>query len=180
VLSNFVQDRNPFNLSAPPAWWLQRLYDYDNQLVVIPSRQDAVYRLARKTWDRPGIQLMADIHREKDTAMLAHYGLVPVTTIIGAGIWGENIFHALRARDIWAHGGAEKFVKAEEDAEAEAKRKQQAEIRDDLWMRSGDAWRSYQARTGQRSKVDTRTGRRTPTAPPTSSSTAGLGITITG
>ena len=50
---NYIADRNPFNLLPPPEWWLQQLYDYDAQLVVVPSRQDAVYRLARRTWNRP-------------------------------------------------------------------------------------------------------------------------------
>ena len=179
-MQNFIRDRNVFNLLPPPAWWLQRLYDYDALLVVIPSRQDAVYRLARRTWNRPGIQAMAVIHRENDTAMMAHYGLVPVTTILGHGVWGTNIFNALRARDIWAHGGAEKFVKMEEEFEAEAKAKLKASIRDDMWMRAGDAWRSYQARTGRRSRptVQSRTERRTQTAPSTSSSTAGSGIVL--
>ena len=187
---NYIVDRNPFQLSAPPAWWLQQLYDYDSQLVVVPSRQESIYRLARRTWNRPGIQLMADIHREKDTAMLASYGLVPVTTIIGWGIWGTNIFNSLRARDIWAHGGAEKFVKLEEDAEAEAERKKKAAIRDDMWVRSGDAWQSYKQRTrqsifsgganpyggvGSQTRMERRDSQ---TAPQTSRSTAGSGLVL--
>ena len=179
-MRNFIHDRNPFNLPAPPAWWLQQLSDYDSQLVVIPSRQEAIYRLTRRTWNRPGIAAMAVIHREQDTAMMASYGVVPVTTIVGWGVWGTNIFNSLRARDIWAHGGAEKFVKLEEDYEADAERKRKATIRDDMWVRSGDAWRSYQARTGQRVKptVSSRTERRTQTAPSTSRCTAGSGTLV--
>mgnify|MGYP001572678542 CR=1 FL=1 len=187
---NYIGDRNPFQLPAPPAWWLQMLYDYDAQLVAIPSRQESIYRLARRTWNRPGIQLMADIHREKDTAMLASYGLVPVTTIVGWGIWGTNIFNSLRARDIWAHGGAEKFVKLEEDAEAEAEQKRKAAIRDDMWMRSGAAWQSYKQRTrqsvfkngdnpyGGAGSQQARMERRNQTAPQTSRSTAGSGLVL--
>jgi len=191
---NFIRDRNPFNLSAPPAWWLQRLADYDAQLVVIPSRQEAVYRLARRTWNSPGVSAMAVLHREKDTAMMAAYGLVPVTTIIGWGVWGTNIFNSLRARDIWAHGGAEKVVKTLDEFDAETEQKKRAAIRDDMWMRSGDAWKSYQTRTRQRINVSgenpyggvgsqrrqppARTEQRTQTAPQTPRSTGTSGIVL--
>lgn len=187
---NFITDRNPFDLPAPPDWWLQMLMDYDAQLVVIPSRQQAIYRLARRTWNRPGIAAMAVLHREKDTAMLAHYGLVPVTTIIGWGIWGTNIFNSLRARDIWAHGGAEKFVRTSEDVEAAQVARKHAAVREDLWNRSGDAWRSYQTRTGSRIMVSgdnphggvgsqsPRREQRTQIAPSSSSSTAGSGLVL--
>ena len=189
---NYINDRNNFNLTPPPAWWLQALFDYDSQLVVIPSRQEAVYRLARRTWNTPGLASMAILHREKDTAMLSSYGLVPVTTIIGWGIWGTNIFNSLRSRDLWAHGGAAKFVKRLEDIEAEDEQKRKAKIRDEMWMRSGDAWRSYQTRTRQRINVDgdnpyggvgsqqpkARTERRIQPVPPTSSSTTASGLIL--
>ena len=150
---NYIADQNPFKLAPPPAWWLQRLADYDSQLVVMPSRQDAVYRLTRRTWNTPGLTTMAMIDRQNDSAMMAKHGVVPVTSIMGYGVWGTNIFNSLRARDIWAHGGHEKFVKKLEDVDAAEEVRKKAAVRDDIWMRSGDAWTSYQTRTRQRVNV---------------------------
>jgi hypothetical protein len=70
--------------------------------------------------------------------------------------WGSwmrscpEIMSDLRKRDMWAAGGAEAYItrlEAEEAAEDAAKRKQ---TEDDIEYRAADAWRSYQARTGQR------------------------------
>jgi hypothetical protein len=61
----------------------------------------------------------------------------------------DPIIETLKARDLWAVGGGDKaadLLEAQEDAAAA---KLKAEIRDDIWNRSGDAWRSYKARTGQ-------------------------------
>lgn len=188
---NFIHDQNPFNLPPPPAWWLRRLYDYDSQLVVIPSRVDRVYRLARRTWNTVGITAVAVIDRHNDSAMLATYGLVPVTSILGWGVWGTNIFNELRRRDIWAAGGAEAYVKAADEFDESQRQAKRAAVRDDLWMRAGDAWHSYQSRTRQRISLggdnpyggvgsqQARTERRMATAPSTSGSTAGSGVVLT-
>ena len=44
---NYIGDN--VKMVSPPAYWLQRLYDFDNQLVVLPSRQKPyAYVLARR------------------------------------------------------------------------------------------------------------------------------------
>lgn len=182
---NYIPD-NP-RMATPPAYWLQRLYDFDGDLVVLPSRyRPFAYVLARRV--RLARPMLADRALEQtvtqpDTRMCLHYGLVPVSLIFRTGsTWSiDNILRSLKARDIWAHGGAEKMadqVDAVDQAHAAGIRRQ---TRDDMYHRAGDAWRSYQARTGQRIKLDLSTPgteRRVQTAP--SRSTAGLGLAALG
>ena len=150
---NFIPDTNKFKLAPPPDWWLDLLWDFDSELVVIPSRMEAVYRLARRATRSIGIGPLAMLSPQPDTLMLYSHKLVPVTSILGwGGIWGTHIFNELRRRDVW-QGGADKYINSVEEIEAAAKAKQKAQIRDDMNHRSGDAWRSYQARTGQRTKL---------------------------
>jgi len=125
---------------------------------------------------------------QPDTKMCLLHGLVPVCLMYKSGnSWNPDpLIRTLMARDLWAHGGADKTADLLEEQEAAAKAKIQKDIRDDLWNRSGDAWRSYQHRTGQTSiqskgeiKLKPRKERRTVKTVP-SGSTAGLGqVTLT-
>ena len=149
---NYIRDRNRFHLSAPPPWIQQQLFDFDPLLVIIPSRQLACFHLARrsKVTLSPDLLLCA----ENDTKMLAEHGLVPVTKIIRNGLsWNlDAILSGLRARDIWAHGGAEKVADAEDAADKLERQRILNSGRADMDHRARDAWRSYQARTGQRTR----------------------------
>lgn len=146
-------------MSAPPEYWLQRLYDFDADLVVFPSIQTPfAYVLARKARRTGGMNMYdpAFENATSDTKFCVARRLLPVCLIYrhNAVSWSiDNILADLRHRDIWAAGGATAFADRvdKEDADEEARIKK--EIRDDMWNRSGDAWRSYQARTGQRTKT---------------------------
>ncbi len=144
-------------IDAPPAYFLQRLYDFDAELVLMPSRErPGAYVLGRRKQWGPGLteQAIDGVYTKPDTKMAILNGTVPVCMVFKpvSGNWTpDGLIATLAARDIWAHGGAEKvadMLEAQEDAEKKAT---QAAIRDDLYNRSGDAWRSYQARTGQSS-----------------------------
>lgn len=143
------------NMAVPPAFWLQRLFDFDDQLVVFPSFVvPFAYVLARKRRLTKGITdtaLEATID-QKDTKTCLAYGLVPVSLIYRTGVtWSiDNIIANLQSRDIWAQGGAEKVADNMDAADTLREKTVKASVRDDLYNRSGDAWRSYQARTGQR------------------------------
>jgi hypothetical protein len=148
ALTNFIGD-NP-HMAVPPSWWLQRLYDFDRDLVVVPSRQRPfAYVLARRARRSGAIHPANVSERHNDTAMCASYGLVPVSLILRHGItWTiDNLLADLRARDTWRQPQMADQVDA---LDATNEKKLKASIRDDMWNRSGDAWRSYQARTGQR------------------------------
>jgi len=185
--SNYIAD-NAF-AEVPPPYFLQRLYDQDAMLVVIPSRNvPSAYVIARKKQWGPGLTEAAidAVYAKPDTKMCVKYGCVPVCLMYKTGTsWNPDpIIRTLQARDMWAHGGPEKVADLLEEQEAAAKIKTQKEIRDDLWNRSGDAWRSYQHRTGQTSiqsrgeiKLKPRKERRPKQTVP-SGSTAESGATI--
>jgi hypothetical protein len=173
ALKNWIADMNRFGLAKPPDWWLQRLHDFDNQLVIIPSRQQALYRIARRKQFSPGVGAMAVLDNQRDTGMLAFHGLVPVTTMIRyADSWDiDSILQKLRDRDMWALSGgpmsgrsanerAERVWTAVEGQEQAQEQQERARQREDLDYRSRDAWRSYQARTGQRSRPTIQSGQR--------------------
>lgn len=153
----WIQDRNPFGLSKPPDYFLQRLLDYDHQLVVIPSRQQPLYRLARRVQFTAGIGPLAVLSPEADTAMMHTHGIVPVTTIVrfgGSNFWdAEAVIQKLRDRDIWEHGGAEKVTEMIEAAEAADRQRILERTRDQLRVRANDGFNSLLARTGARNKT---------------------------
>jgi hypothetical protein len=181
-------------MAIPPAFWLQRLSDFDADLVVFPSfHMPYAYVLARRARRSKGLdgaQALIDTCGQPDTVACLQRGLVPVTMIIRQGTnWDiDNILRGLAARDIWRHGGPEKvadMLDAQDEQERAARR---AQSRDDMYNRAGDAWRSYKARTGastirfndRRPLKPTRSRNvGAPTDKRSSGSTAGSGITLT-
>jgi len=156
-MTNWIPDINRCKLSAPPEWWLKGLADFDADLVLIPSRQEMfVYRVARRATKSQGIgtAVIAAVDRQADTVMLAQHRLVPVTTIRTMGTWSYNnlyqLTHTLADRDIWRHGGASKVAERLDMNDQQERMKVDATIAADADYRARDAWRSLQARTGQR------------------------------
>lgn len=153
---NYLDDRNPHMLEAPPAWFLAELATFDPDLRLMPSVVHPVYRLCRVTSHSFGMKaLLADgtLKPHPDTVRMADLGVVPVATITpvpGAMHWSRRIFTELAARDIWRQGGAKKAAEEIEAHEAAQKDTQKANAREELDQRSGDAYRSYKYRTGQR------------------------------
>lgn len=149
---NYIADG--LNVPIPPAHFLAQIYDQDAQLVLLPSKmQPFTYIIARRRRSAPG-RIPDDLAKQvpEDTQLCLRYNLVPVCRIYHTGpSWDATaVVASLRARDLWAHGGADKVADVLEAQEDAAKAKIQSDIKDDLYNRSGDAWRSYQARTGQR------------------------------
>lgn len=146
-------------MPAPPRYWLQQLFDFDADLVMFPSIVvPFAYVLARRARVTGGLNAQdpAMDQAQPDTKFCLTRHLLPVSLIYrhNAASWSiENILRELKARDLWAVGGAEKYVDLADASDKQKENKQRAEIRDDMYNRSGDAWRSYQARTGQRSKI---------------------------
>lgn len=146
-------------MAVPPAYWLQRLYDFDADLVVFPSIQTPfAYVLARKAHRTGGMNIQDPTFAKAmpDTKFCIMRHLLPVSLIYrhSAVSWGiDNIIADLKARDIWAAGGGDAYADQADAADTKVENKNKADIRADMHNRSGDAWRSYQARTGQRSKT---------------------------
>ena len=176
-------------MEVPPAYFLQRIWDQDAMLVILPSRQTPfAYVIARRKQFAPGLTEKAidAVYSKPDTKMCILHGCVPVCMMFKTGTsWNPDpIIRSLRARDLWAHGGADKVADELEAQEEADKKKQLAAIRDDLWNRSGAAYRSYKARTkqttnspyGEHHTTKQRPGRLVySNSPSTSGSTAGSG-----
>lgn len=154
-MPNYIPDLNKFSLAGPPKWFLQQLYEFDNSLVLVPSRQGFFYRLAQRRPIQLSTAIVNDVMREQaDTAMLVAYGLVPVTTVLATTRWDNpEIFMELRRRAPWRMGGADKYsgmIEAQERKEQIAA----AAAQDDMLNQVGkDAWRYYNKLIGTRTHL---------------------------
>lgn len=188
LVNNWVADNNRFHLAQPPEWFLKDLWEFDCLLVIVPSRLRPVYLLARRrnlTLRAPILcraqdQLMRDT-RGSDGDLLASLGLLPVDSIIPRmgstiyGTWSPSIIQGLRTRDIVAAGGADKYADQLDHADHLFSAYRRQSLIDDIEHRAVDGYHSFQARTGQRSKLTIPSVQKK-----SSSSTAGSGIIITG
>ena len=154
-LPNYIPDINRFQLAGPPTWFLKQLFEFDASLVIVPSRQDHLYRLAQRRHIRLPEQVVNDVLKEQaDTRMLSSYGLVPVTTIIAAANWGNPVlFEELHKRAPWRLGGAKKvnaMLEAQDQQERLQRHIKNDEMLNDL---TKDAWKFYQKKVGLRSHL---------------------------
>jgi len=154
-MSNYIPDENKFKLSGPPQWWLRQLWEFDNSLVVIPSRQGFQYRLAQRRPPSLAHSVINEgLFQQSDTQMLARYGLIPVTTIVATANWSNPLmFETLRRRAPWRMGGAEvveQKIVAQEQTEALDKRKVADDYQDKL---TTDGWNYYNMKRGVRSHM---------------------------
>lgn len=169
---NLIMDRDVFKLTPPPAWFLRRLYDFDPDLVVIPSRQQPIFWLARR-W-----RLLLSFTGKKmdgvgpsgDVQMFITHKLVDVCTLAKLTTdWTElnlgELLTWLKDRDTWAEEGAaldmagiekalsdggSKVTKRVEYDEKIREQKKATAQRETIWHATGDAYRSLQARLGRR------------------------------
>lgn len=169
---NYIADENLFGLEAPPAWFLKRLYDYDHMLVIIPSKKDRKFLLARRRQYSVG---MSDIalgeNKHPDTIMLYRHGLLPLAPLNfrdGQVRWTEagctSLIEELKKRDTWAITGGPAHLQRDPERAQQAlidhvegfERRNAARerhtFRDNMYHRARDAWRSMQARAGTRNK----------------------------
>ena len=165
VAANWIPDTNRFNLEAPPKWWLNRIYDFDHMLVIIPSRTQRQYLLARRRQYTAGLgpKAMLD-NQHPDTNMLMVNGLLPIAPLKfakgGMAVWSEktlvSLLDDLRSRDLWVNGkgpqDAEAIMQRIEAAEAAQEARERRTMIDGFRHRARDAWRSLKARTGSRNK----------------------------
>jgi len=154
-VNNYIPDQNKFKLAGPPEWWLKLLWDFDNSLVVVPSRQGFYYRLAqRRKLNLPTHMVNDLLFQHSDTQMLASYSLVPVTTIVATASWSPLMLQDLAERAPWRQGGAEKVIKKLEDEEYDKHIKTLKANDRLLTDRAKAGWKYYQAKTGQKTFVD--------------------------
>ena len=144
-MGNYIPDTNRFKLAGPPKFWLNKLWDFDSSLVVVPSRQDCVYRLAQRRKLRLTDAIVNDaLFNESDTKMLASYSLVPVTTILATANWSNPyLFVELANRAPWRLGGAEKVINDIEGRERADEMKRNVQIDAMLTETAKSGWKYY-------------------------------------
>jgi hypothetical protein len=147
-MTNWIEDTNRYQLAKPPQWWLQKLHDFDSSLVVVPSRQDCVYRLTqRRPLNLPNHIVNEALFNESDTKMLASYSLVPVTSIKARPNWDNPyMFTELANRAPWRLGGAEKVINDIEGREAREEMMRDIKTDEALTETAKSAWRYYKTR----------------------------------
>lgn len=153
--NNYYPDVNRFKLSGPPEFWLKKLYHFDASLVVVPSRQSCLYRLAqRRKLSLPEHITNDALFNESDTQMLASYSLIPVTTIIPTANWSNDyMFEELRRRAPHRNGGAEKVIAEIEAQEMKDELDQRAAVDDITTQTAKDGWGLYLKKLGVRSHM---------------------------
>ena len=149
-LPNYIKDENPFNLAGPPQWWLLKLWEFDNSLAVVPSRQGFYYRLAqRRKLQLPEHMVNGALWHDSDTRMLARYSLIPVTTIIATANWGNPyMFVELANRAPWRLGGATKVNQMLDEQDQKVELDKRAKTDEHLTYLSKDAWKLYRKKIG--------------------------------
>lgn len=167
MATNWLEGDNPFGLSAPPDWWLQRLYDFDPMLVMFPSHRSRQYILARRRLRTAGLGDVAMLdNKHPDTNFCFRHGVLPINMPLkptGSNPWTAEtiafVIKALRARDTWQYTGgvmvgdkADAAWQAVDEYDAGIERKDKRNLRDMFYHMGRDAWRSMQARIGARNK----------------------------
>ena len=155
-MKNYIPDVNSFKLAGPPTWWLQRLWDFDSSLAVIPSRQGFYYRLAQRRKPNLSTKMVNEaLFAESDTRMLASYNMVPVTTILATANWSNPLlFEELRKRAPWRQfSSTEAAINAVEaqDAAFDERKRQQSDAH--LTAVAKDAWGMYKKKIGLQSQM---------------------------
>lgn len=155
-ISNFYPDLNRFQLAAPPKWWLEELWCYDVDAVILPSRQEACFRLTRRSKRAPRLldgrytHPLVSMMPSPDTIMCAEYGVVPALTITPMSGWTPDILKAIVERDMWRVGGwkgTEKILLEKEEKERVETKKRISDMVDEG---AGDYYRRLVNLTGSR------------------------------
>ena len=154
VRPNYIVDGNPLNLAGPPKYWLKRLHEFDDSLVVMPSRMGYFYRLAQRRPPDQRVNLIHSIQGDNDSNMLRRHNLVPVTTIIATARWDNPLmFEDLRQRMPSRMGGWEKFEAALLAKEAQKELDERIERDNILDVVGKDSFKYYQLKKGVRSHM---------------------------
>jgi hypothetical protein len=155
-LPNYIVDANPFKLAGPPDYWLQALWDFDQSLVVMPSKMGFYYRIGQRRPPSHTLKMVEEMRKEDaDAIMMAKHRLVPVTTLLSTANWSQFPMHMemLRQRAPWRMGGADEVNRRLEQQEREDEIAKQARIDQNLTDTAKDAWGLYLKKIGVRSHM---------------------------
>jgi hypothetical protein len=77
---NYLETSNPFNLAAPPPWFLKALAAYDAAFVIFPSVKEPVYRTGR--YGKHGHGLLRALANNPDTAIFVAHRIWPWKSLL--------------------------------------------------------------------------------------------------
>lgn len=109
---NYLSDQNPYHLAGPPRWWLQKLWEFDRDLVILPGITECVYRVTRRS---PRAKALRPLSQESETQRMWRHGVLPVTSLVPWTAWNDDFFQWLRDHDTWALKGRDRAGDAAAD-----------------------------------------------------------------
>lgn len=145
-MRNWLGRHNPFNLPAPPLWWLQRLADRDAELRVLPGLAEPCYRVARRSAAMNRVTPV--LGNDSETGRMCREQLVPVVSLRPDVTWNDDFFLWLDQHDTWALGGPAKAVDQIERHERDAAEQLQRATDDEADQRGVSAYFSKLVRDG--------------------------------
>jgi hypothetical protein len=130
-----------------PEWFLKELADFDSQLRVRWSVRTETFHLERRVTRslHPGTIRCNDYH---DDTIRARDGYILVGCI-RPGLFSRSIFEKLRANDLWANGGWEKYAETIEAFEQAEEEKKWADYEDELKAQSAELYEHLKLRDGR-------------------------------
>jgi hypothetical protein len=148
MFGNYLPTANPYGLAEPPAWFLKDLYEFDPDLVIFPSMEDAAYCLARRV--KHGAPLAVSLLKDKhpNATFCMTHRLLSITGILPGAHWGPLLLGDLQRMDMWRSGGADKHCDALERLEEEKRQKQDLLTVDEAEQRSVSAYAALKLREG--------------------------------
>lgn len=163
IESGYIDLPSPFGLAKPSAAWLSAVLAYDDQLVIFPSQQQAVYRLCRRRKHSVGLTaelfktLPVPAHFVPDTQILVHYELVPLPWALQAGAVKADpalTIQTLARRDTWkvfrGPDGGNRYADHLDRTEVEDEARARADWKKEQGVRHRAARVGYLYRTGAR------------------------------
>jgi len=152
MAGNLLRVPNPFQLTAPPAWWLRELALFDDRLVVFPSQRSMVFVLARRAVQSKGESLhdAKGVTQNPDTVIMATNRLVRVCEILPGVIWDMRVFAKLAAHDIQRLGGPRTVADRLDAMDVRKRTGIQNDQNDEIAARARDGYKVYKYKTGER------------------------------
>lgn len=146
---NCIVEENPFGLATPPTWFLEEMWKFDPCLVIFPSKEEALYRLARRV--EHGSPLLTIAKNRPDTRVFWKHKLVPVTSILPAPYvhWSPVLLKDLAERDIRRQGGYKRAADRLDAIDDATESKWHADVEDGATIRARASWREQKWTRGE-------------------------------
>lgn len=151
-MKNWIRDTNPFGLAVPPEWWLRKLHDFDATLVLLPSRQQMVYRLAQRHngMDHSVRIAYGSLWNESDTRMMYGHGLIPICPLFLPVYWDDpGMWHELAMKAPWRQGGGEAVADRLDRADRLRVKERRQQVADRLNDAGDYAWKLLMRAAGR-------------------------------